>query len=58
MMDGFVQQVVIDFDNNRIITAHSTDRHYDYYNLIYKVTSVGAKSKRAYIITDTSLLQD
>ena len=58
MMDGFVgQQVVIDFNNNRIITAHSTDRHYDYYNLIYKVTSVGAKSK-AYIITDTSLLQD
>ena len=58
MMDGFAgQQVVIDFNNNRIITAHSTDRHYDYYNLIYKVTSVGAKSK-AYIITDTSLLQD
>ena len=26
MMDGFAgQQVVIDFDNNRIITAHSTD---------------------------------
>ena len=58
MMDGFAgQQVVIDFNNNRIITAHSTDRHYDYYNLIYKVTSVGAKAK-AYIITDTSLLQD
>ena len=36
MMDGFAgQQVVIDFDNNRIITAHSTDRHYDYYSLIY-----------------------
>ena len=36
MMDGFAgQQVVIDFDNSRIITAHSTDRHYDYYNLIY-----------------------
>ncbi len=36
MMDGFAgQQVVIDFDNNRIITVHSTDRHYDYYNLIY-----------------------
>jgi hypothetical protein len=35
-MDGFAgQQVVIDFDNNRIITAHSTDRHYDYYSLIY-----------------------
>ena len=36
MMDGaYGQQVVIDFDNNRIITAHSTDRHYDYYSLIY-----------------------
>ena len=36
MMDGaHGQQVVIDFDNNRIITAHSTDRHYDYYSLIY-----------------------
>ena len=38
MMDGFAgQQVVIDFENNRIITAHSTDRHYDYYKLIYSV---------------------
>ena len=38
MMDGFAgQQVVIDFDNNRIITAHSTDRHYDYYSLVYSV---------------------
>jgi len=36
MMDGFAgQQVVIDFDNSKIITAHSTDRHYDYYSLIY-----------------------
>jgi hypothetical protein len=36
MMDGFAgQQVVIDFDNNRIITVHSTDRHYDYYSLVY-----------------------
>ena len=36
MMDGFAgQQVVIDFNNNRIITAHSTDAHYDYYSLIY-----------------------
>ena len=36
MMDGFAgQQVVIDFNNSRIITAHSTDRHYDYYSLIY-----------------------
>ena len=38
MMDGFAgQQVVIDFDNNKIITIHSTDRHYDYYSLIYSV---------------------
>jgi len=36
MMDGaYGQQVVIDFENDKIITAHSTDRHYDYYNLIY-----------------------
>ena len=36
MLDGFAgQTVVIDFDNNRIITAHSTDRHYDYYSLVY-----------------------
>ena len=36
MMDGaYGQQVVIDFDNNRIITVHSTDRHYDYYSLVY-----------------------
>ncbi len=36
MMDGFAgQQVVIDFDNNKIITIHSTDRHYDYYSLVY-----------------------
>ena len=38
MMDGaWGQQVVIDFDNNRIITAHSTDRHYNYYSLVYSV---------------------
>ena len=31
MMDGaHGQQVVIDFDNNRIITAHSVERRYDY----------------------------
>jgi len=36
MMDGaYGQQVVIDFNYNKIITAHSTDRHYDYYSLIY-----------------------
>ena len=36
MMDGaWGQQVVIDFDNNRIITAHSVERGYDYHNLIY-----------------------
>jgi len=38
MMDGaYGQQVVIDFDNNKIITVHSTDRHYDYYSLVYSV---------------------
>ena len=38
MMDGFAgQQVVIDFDNNRIITAHSVERDYDYNSLIYSV---------------------
>jgi len=36
MMDGFGgQQVVIDFNKNRIITVHSTDRHYDWYSLVY-----------------------
>jgi len=36
MMDGaWGQQVVIDFNNNRIITAHSVERGYDYHNLIY-----------------------
>ena len=36
MMDGaWGQTIVIDFDNNRIITAHSTDRYYDYHRLIY-----------------------
>ena len=36
MMDGaHGQQVVIDFDNNKIITAHSVERRYDYYSLIY-----------------------
>ncbi len=41
MMDGFAgQQVVIDFDNNKIITIHSTDRHYDYYSLVYLALGV------------------
>ena len=36
MMDGaWGQQVVIDFDNNKIITAHAVERHYEYYSLIY-----------------------
>ena len=36
MMDGaHGQQIVIDFENNRIITAHSVERRYDYYSLIY-----------------------
>jgi len=38
MMDGaYGQQVIIDFENNRIITAHSSDRHYDYYSLVYSI---------------------
>jgi hypothetical protein len=38
MMDGaYGQQVIIDFEKNRIITAHSTDRHYNYYSLVYSV---------------------
>ena len=37
MMDGFAgQQVVIDFNNNKIITVHSTDLHYDWYEIVYK----------------------
>jgi len=49
MMDGFAgQQLVIDFDNNRIITIHSTDRHYDFYSLVYK--PLGAKD----VVVDTS----
>ena len=36
MMDGFAgQQVVIDFNKNKIITVHSTDAHYDWYSLVY-----------------------
>jgi hypothetical protein len=36
MMDGaYGQQVVIDFNHNKIITVHSTDRHYNYYSLVY-----------------------
>ena len=36
MMDGaYGQQVVIDFNHNKIITVNSTDRHYDYYSLVY-----------------------
>ena len=47
MMDGaWGQQVVIDFDNNRIITAHSTDRHYDYHKLIYVPLGYKVKPKK------------
>ena len=47
MMDGFAgQQVVIDFDNNRIITVHSTDRHYDYHKLIYVPLGYKVKPKK------------
>ena len=38
MMDGFAgQQVVIDFNNNKIINVHSTDFHYDWYKIVYKI---------------------
>ena len=47
MLDGFAgQTVVIDFDNNRIITAHSTDRHYDYYSLVYLPLGYKIKPKK------------
>ena len=47
MMDGaWGQQVVIDFDNNRIITAHSVERNYDYHNLIYVPLGYKVKPKK------------
>ncbi|WP_440693214.1 hypothetical protein [Candidatus Pelagibacter sp. HIMB1695] len=47
MMDGaHGQQVVIDFDNNRIITAHSVERNYDYYSLIYLQLGYKVKPKK------------
>ena len=47
MMDGaWGQQVVIDFDNNRIITAHSVERNYDYHNLIYVPLGYKVKKKK------------
>ena len=47
MMDGaHGQQVVIDFDNNRIITAHSVERNYDYHNLIYVPLGYKIKKKK------------
>ncbi len=47
MMDGaWGQQVVIDFDNNRIITAHSEERNYDYYGLIYVTLGHKVKPKK------------
>ena len=47
MMDGaHGQQVVIDFDNNRIITAHSEERNYDYYGLIYVTLGHKVKPKK------------
>ena len=36
-MDGFGgQQVIVDFDTGRIIVVHSLDRHYDWYEIVYK----------------------
>ena len=47
MMDGaYGQQVVIDFDNNRIITAHSVERNYDYYSLVYVPLGYKVKPKK------------
>jgi len=47
MMDGaHGQQVIIDFDNNRIITAHSEERNYDYYGLIYVTLGHKVKPKK------------
>ena len=47
MMDGaHGQQVVIDFDNNRIITAHSEERNYDYYGLVYVTLGHKVKPKK------------
>ena len=47
MMDGaWGQQVVIDFDNNRIITAHSVERNYDYHSLIYLPLGYKKKPKK------------
>jgi len=47
MMDGaYGQQVVIDFDNNRIITAHSVERNYDYHSLIYLPLGYKKKPKK------------
>jgi hypothetical protein len=57
MMDGaYGQQVVIDFDNNRIITAHSTDRHYDYYSLVYK--PLGDTDKNSESFNEEKLIED
>ena len=37
-MDGFGgQQLIIDFDTKRIISVASTDRHYDWYEIVYKI---------------------
>ena len=36
-MDGFGgQQLIIDFDKKRVISVVSTDRHYDWYEIVYK----------------------
>jgi len=36
-MDGFGgQQLIIDFDKRKIISVTSTDRHYDWYEIVYK----------------------
>lgn len=65
MMDGaWGQQVVIDFDNNKIITAHSVERNYDYYSLIYLQLNSNTSNKsverpvcRKYINSEEFILE-
>ena len=65
MMDGaWGQQLVIDFDNNKIITAHSVERDYDYYSLIYSQLNSDTSNKsverpvcRKYINSEEFILE-
>jgi len=58
MMDGaYGQQVVIDFNHNKIITVHSTDRHYDYYSLVYSQLEPDTSFKLKDICLDEKKIQ-